>query len=348
MGPFLGVFLHAIGGLAAGSFYLPLKKVEKWSWESYWLIQGVAAWMVMPWVGAWLTTPDLWGVLSSSPPKALALAYLFGALWGIGGLTFGLSMRYLGMSLGYALALGFCATFGTIVPALFSDDPAALVTTVSGWTILAGVGVCLAGITTCCYAGILKERELTDEEKKKAIKEFALTKGIFVAVFAGVMSACMAFAIGAGQPIADAAVAAGAPDVFKNNPVFIIIMAGGFSTNLVWCLFLNVKNKSLGDYVTGSGRLLAMNFALAASSGVIWYLQFFFYGMGTTQMGKFDYASWTIHMAFIIVFSNMWALILHEWKGSSARTFRFVYVGIAVLVLSTIVVGLGNYLAPVG
>lgn len=344
MNPFLGVFLHAIGGLAAGSFYLPLRKVKSWSWESYWLIQGVAAWVIMPTLMARLTVPHLWAVLSASPARSLLLVYVFGALWGIGGLTFGLSMRYLGMSLGYAIALGFCATFGTLIPPLFAGDVASLFGTASGLTVLGGVAVCLAGISVCGYAGILKERELTDEQKKEAVKEFALTKGFAVAVFAGVMSACMAFAISAGKPIARAALDAGAPSIYQNNPVFILAMGGGFTTNFVWCLLLNFKNRSLRDYVTGSGKGLATNYVLASLAGIIWYMQFFFYGMGTTKMGRYDFASWSIHMAFIIFFSNLWGMALREWKGSSRRTFQLVFAGLAVLVLSTIIIGYGNFM----
>lgn len=372
IGPFLGVVLHAIGGFAAGSFYIPFKKVRSWAWESYWLIQGVLAWIVAPWVAAALTTPDLWGVLSGCPPKSLLTAYVFGVLWGIGGLTFGLSMRYLGMSLGYATALGFCAAVGTLVPPLMHDDfPAAFadwlwsggfgtstfptfldvefpgnLTSFSGLIVLAGVAVCLMGITLCGYAGIRKEGELTEEQTKETIQEFSLVKGFAVAVFAGVMSACMAFAIDAGKPIADAAVAAGAADIFQNNAVFIVVMAGGFTTNVLWCLLLNLKNRSIGDYTKGAPRELASNYLFAGLAGVIWYGQFFFYGMGTTRMGEYDFSSWTIHMAFIIVFSNLWAIRFHEWKGVGRSTMRLVWAGIGVLILSTVVIGAGNYLAP--
>lgn len=343
--PFLGVFLHSLGGLAAGSFYIPFRRVLKWAWESYWLIQGVLAWIVSPWVFAALTVPGVGGIVGSIPLRQLAGPYVFGALWGIGGLTFGLTMRYLGMSLGYAVALGFCAAFGTLVPAVAEGKLPEMLTSASGLVALAGVAVCLGGIALCGYAGVCKERELTDEEKRATVREFALAKGFAVAVFSGVMSACMSYGIRAGAPIADAAVAAGAPDVFKNNPVFIVVMAGGFTTNLIWCLSLNMRNRTIRDYVTGSPRLLAANYSFAGLAGVIWYGQFFFYGMGTTKMGRYDFSSWTIHMAFIIVFSNLWGILFREWRGTSHRTHLLVWAGIAVLVLSTVVIGYGNYLA---
>ena len=348
MNPFLGIFLHAVGGLAAGSFYIPFKKVKKWGWESYWLIQGVLAWIVAPWIVASITTPNLWEVLAYSPGQSIALTYLFGALWGFGGLTFGLSMRYLGMSLGYAVALGFCAAFGTLLPPLVGGKILELFSSDSGLLVLLGVLVCLAGIAMCGRAGIRKERELTEEQKKAAIKEFSLVKGFAVAIFSGVMSACIAFAISAGKPIAQAAVELGTEPVYQNNPLFVICMLGGFTTNFLWCLLLNLKNKTIGDYVKGPAVSLLPNYLFAGLAGVIWYGQFFFYGMGTTKMGTYDYASWTIHMAFIIVFSNLWGIYFQEWKLVSRATLNKVWAGIFILFFSTVVIGLGNYLAPQG
>ncbi|MCC6731054.1 MAG: L-rhamnose/proton symporter RhaT [Chthonomonadales bacterium] len=343
--PFLGVLLHAVGGLAAGSFYVPFRRVLRWAWESYWLVQGVLAWLVMPWVGALLTAPRAVEILQRSSGSSVALAYLFGVLWGVGGLTFGLSMRYLGLSLGYAVALGFCAAFGTLIPPIAQGKAGSLLATAGGLTVLAGIAVCLAGIAVCGYAGIRKERELTDAQKHEAVREFALGKGFAVAIFAGIMSACMAFGISAGAPIAHMAVRLGTPAIHQNNPVFIPIMAGGFTTNVAWCLALNVRNRTLRDYVTGSPALLARNYLFAGLAGVIWYLQFFFYGMGTTQMGRYDFSSWTIHMAFIIVFSNLWGIGFHEWRGVRRVTMAVVWAGIAVLILSTVIIGAGNYLA---
>jgi L-rhamnose-H+ transport protein len=369
--PFFGVVLHSIGGLAAGSFYIPFRKVKRWAWESYWLIQGLAAWIVMPSLVSAFTVPHLLGVMSAVEWQTCLSVYLFGVLWGIGGLTFGLSVRYLGMSLGYAVALGFCAAFGTLVPAIIREAfPADLMvwllsrprvgaafpaiiredfpsnlTALSGLAILGGVATCLAGIAICGYAGVRKERALTDEQKKETIQEFALVKGFAVAVFAGVMSACMAFAFAVGEPIRQAAKDAGT-EVFANNPVFIIAMAGGFTTNFLWCLVLNIRNRSIRDYVSGSAAQLAPNYCLAGLAGTIWYLQFFFYGMGTAMIGKrYGFSSWTIHMAFIIVFSNLWGIHFKEWKGVERRTLRLVWAGILVLILSTVVIGWGNKLA---
>lgn len=344
----IGVFLHAIGGFAAGSFYIPFKKVRNWAWESYWLVGGVFSWIIAPWLIALLTVRQLPALLGDAPVRSLFWSYLFGVLWGVGGLTFGLSMRYLGMSLGYAIALGFCAAFGTIIPPIFEGTFGDLVSHASGLTVLAGVAVCLAGIAICGWAGMAKERELSDDQKRATIKEFSLSKGVLVATFAGVMSSCMAFAIAAGKPIARLAVDHGVAPLWQNNPVLIVVLAGGFTTNVIWCVLLNLKNRTGGDYLAADRAPLASNYLFSALAGFTWYFQFMFYGMGTTKMGRYDFSSWTLHMAFIIALSNMWALLLREWKGSSRRTLRIVAAGIGVVVLSTVLIGVGNYLAAQG
>ena len=342
--PFLGVLLHAVGGLAAGSFYLPFKKVKNWSWETYWLVGGFFSWIVAPWVVGLLKVPNLLAVLRESPPESLWWSFFFGMLWGIGGLTFGLTMRYLGLSLGYALALGFCAAFGTLVPPVFEGEFVEMLSRPSGVTTLIGVGVCLAGIAVCGRAGVVKERTLSDEQKRETIKEFDFVKGFWVAAFAGVMSACLAFAVKAAKPIGEVAVEKETDELWQNTPAFIVIFAGGFVVNCVWCVILHVRNRSARDYLSAPNASLTLNYLFAASAGTIWYFQYMFYGMGTTQMSKYDFSSWTIHMAFIIVFSNMWGLLLREWKGAGRRPYTLIAAGLAVLLLSTVIVGWGNYL----
>lgn len=284
----LGVFLHAVGGFAAGSFYLPLKRVKDWSWESAWLVNGIASWIVAPILVAFLTVPTLVDVITDTSSSTLAWTFLFGLLWGIGGLTFGLSVRYLGMSLGYAVALGFCATFGTLVPAVYDGSFMKLVTTLPGGVVMAGILVCLGGIALCGYAGHLKEMALTTEEEKR--QEFKVGRGMLVAGFAGIMSACMAFAFAAGKPIAEHAAEAGTGLLYVNNAVLVVILLGGFVTNALWCLILNLRKGTWKDYLNFKTPL-PRNYFFASLAGVTWYLQFMFYGMGTTKMGDYDFTS---------------------------------------------------------
>ena len=349
--PFLGVMLHAVGSLAAGSFYAPLRKVRRWAWESFWLVMGVAAWIVAPWAVAAVTTPELLYVIQSSPPRALGLAVMFGLLWGVGGLTFGLSVRYLGMALGFSVALGFCMTFGTLIPPIVDGRFAEIISTGCGQLVLVGVAICLTGIALCGVAGVYRERELAatgaeDGQPDDNGGELALGKGFLVATISGILSACFAFGLAAGKPIAERAVAVGADELYSNNAVLVVILIGGFTTNALWCLALNARNRSFGDYIKGPAGRQIRNYCLSALGGFIWYGQFFFYGMGTTKLGEqYDFSSWSIHMGLIIVFSNLWGLYFHEWRGTSHRTKLLVWAGILLLIASTMVIGCGNSLA---
>jgi hypothetical protein len=534
MNPILGVFFHWLGGLASGSFYVPFRGVKRWSWETYWLVGGVFSWIIAPWVGAWVNTTDVPAVLAATSGQTLWWTYFFGALWGFGGLTFGLTMRYLGMSLGMAVALGYCAAFGTLIPPLyhgnFSHD---LLEPTAGKVVLMGVIVCLAGIAVAGLAGKTKESEMSAEEKRNAVKEFDFKKGILVATFSGIMSACFAFGLDAGTSIKhrtletdyiNSAHAAGAKDVtfaapveaadvekllaalnaapgekaakfekledvlavldapalarvknhaasqadakvvalpyyqlqpvtdlldalngmadsplakrllaynetlsqlarslsgnaekeqvlnvvlnqptlqlketslaidgagvdflaihnkhslWQNLPVLIVVLLGGFTTNFLWCLLLNLNNRTGYQYFTSTPREqspLAMavaaggegaahpadapldgradptpapliaNYFFAALAGVTWYFQFFFYSMGETQMGRFGFASWTLHMASIIIFSTLWGFYFHEWRGASSKARSLIFTGIATLIASTMIIGYGTWL----
>jgi L-rhamnose-H+ transport protein len=367
--PFLGVLFHWLGGLASGSFYVPYKGVKKWSWETYWLVGGFFSWIICPWLLASLLTNDVWGVLKQQSASTLWWTYFFGAMWGFGGLTFGLTMRYLGMSLGMGVALGYCAAFGTLVPPIFKQFMPTIpvdstiieiAKTTAGQVTLAGVAICLLGIGIAALAGFTKEREMPEEQKKQVIKEFNFKKGILVATFSGIMSACFAFALTAGNPIGDASLAAGTNKIWTGLPKLIVVLLGGFTTNFIWCRLLNLKNRSGYQYFSSHIRpehapvpeanavrppdlkvpVLA-NYLFSALAGTCWYFQFFFYTMGETQMGKFRFSSWTLHMASIIIFSTMWGWIFHEWKGSSRKAHLLIAGGIATLILSTCVIGAG-------
>ena len=279
------------------------------------------------------------------------LVVLFRHLMGFGGLTFGLTMRYLGMSLGMAVALGYTAAFGTLVPPIFQGDFASKVLgTPSGRVILVGVCICLLGIAVAGAAGVSKEREMSEEQKQSVIKEFNLRKGLIVATFSGVMSACFSYGLAAGDPIRALTIAHGTPVLWQGLPILVVVLFGGFTTNAVWCLTLNIRNKTADQYFSSTPASLSgnvpmlRNYFLSALAGVIWYFQFFFYTMGETQMGKYKFSSWTLHMASIIIFSTLWGIALQEWSGSSRQTKLLVALSLVVLVGSTIVVGYGNYL----
>ncbi|MEL7003158.1 MAG: L-rhamnose/proton symporter RhaT, partial [Bacteroidota bacterium] len=293
MGAFIGVVLHAVGGFAAGSFYIPIKKVKDWSWESSWLVLGASAWLIVPIIIGTITIPDLWKVIGDTSSSTIFWTYFFGVLWGVGGLTFGLSMRYLGISLGMAIALGFCAAFGTLIPPIYNGTFGDLFANRAGWITFLGVMVCLVGIGVCGKAGMMKDKELDADDQQATVEEFNLGKGLVVALISGILSACFAFALEAGGEISENSLIAGADSLYQNNASLVIILLGGLTSNLIYCVVLNVRNKSYTNYTDGS-KSLPGNYFWASLGGLTWYLQFFFYGMGSTLLGeKFDFASWT-------------------------------------------------------
>ena len=336
-----GILLIAIGSLGAASFYVPFKKVKHWAWESYWISQGVAAWLLAPWIFALLTVPSgtLMDIIHDSPSSAKWLSIMFGALWGVGGLTFGLSIRYLGVALGQSIALGFCAAFGTLIPPIVAGD--SLFSTTAGILTLVGVAVCVAGIAIIGYAGALKNKGLSEEERKAAVKEFALKKGLLIAILAGVMSACFNYGFEAGKPINEMAAKYGTNELFLSNPTLIFILLGGFMTNLVYCVYLNIKNGTGRDYISVPPGIFLNNILFTFLAGLLWFLQFHFYGMGKSQLPEqMEVFAWSILMALNIAFSNIWGLFLKEWKGVSRQTLVVLLIGIIVLILSTFVVNL--------
>lgn len=346
----LAIIFHFIGGFASGSFYVPFRRVKGWSWESAWIVGGIFSWLIVPLVAAALTIPGFMDIIRNTDGGTLFWTYFFGLLWGIGGLTFGLSMRYLGMSLGMSVALGYTSAFGAIVPSLYYGlypeagkmDIGTMLGTTGGQLILLGVLVCLAGIAICGRAGMRKEKELDDTTKKEGVAEFSLSKGLMVATISGILSACFNFGIEAGKDMAEVAVERGANPLFQNNVIFVVLLWGGLTTNFIWSMILNTRNKSFSDYTNKKSPLLN-NYGFAALAGTTWFLQFFFYGMGESKMGN-GASSWILHMAFIIFISNAWGLILKEWKGVSRRTMTTIVAGVGVILLSVFIVAWGNSL----
>ena len=345
-----GIIFHLIGGFASGSFYMPYKKVKGWAWESYWIVGGIFSWLIIPPVAAYFTVPGFAEIISNTPSETLTYTMLFGILWGFGGLTYGLAVRYLGMSLGNSVVLGFCSAFGALVPSIYYNIyPAAdkttlndLLTTPWGLVVLAGIILCLLGIYICGRAGVLKEKDLSDAEKKKSVAEFNLVKGLLVAIFSGIMSACFNFGIEAGKPLAEAAVQQGFNPLYQNNVTYVVLLWGGLLTNFVWCLMLNIKNKTAVNYTDKQTPLLK-NYTLSAVAGTTWFLQFFFYGMGESKLGN-GASSWILHMAFIILVANTWGFALKEWSGVSKKTRSTILLGIITIIASVLVVGYGNFL----
>lgn len=355
----LGVLFHFIGGFASGSFYMPYKKVKGWHWESFWIVGGMFSWLIVPPLAAYLTIPGFAEIIKNAGSSTIGVCYFFGILWGIGGLTYGLGVRYLGVSLGSSVILGLCMVFGALIPALYydffptpdKDTMSTLIHTNWGLTVLAGLALCVVGIIICGKAGMMKERQIsgaaTDPHGTATKTEYRFGLGMFVAIVSGILSACFNFGLEAGKPMADIAnevwkqANPGQGEfLYRNNVIYVVVLWGGLTTNFIWCMILNARNKTFGDYTNKQTPLLA-NYVFSALAGITWFLQFFFYGMGESKLGN-GASSWILHMAFIILVANMWGLVLKEWKGVNKKTISTITAGIIVIILSVLLVGYGN------
>lgn len=336
----IALLIIAVGSFGQSSSYVPIKKVHEWSWESFWIVQGIFAWLVFPFLGALLgcpkgaSLPQLW----SEGNVPLIVGY--GILWGVGGLTFGLSMRYLGVALGQSIALGTCSAFGTLLPALLAGTD---LLHGQGLLLLCGVAVTIAGISVIGYAGSLRSKSMSEEERRKAVKDFALTKGLVVALLCGVMSACFALGLEAGSDVKQAALDGGVDALFAGLPVIFLVTLGGFFTNAAYCLQQNAVHHSFADYA--KLNVWPRNLFFCALAGVLWYSQFFGLEMGKSFLTDSPVLlafSWSILMALNVSFSNVWGLLLKEWKGCSRRTIVTLIAGLLILILSILLVALAQ------
>ncbi len=325
----IGLLIIAAGAFCQSSSYVPINKVKSWSWESFWIVQGTFAWLVLPLIGAQLAVPEGHGLfeLICMSPKDAAMTMMYGALWGVGGLTFGLSMRYLGVALGQSIALGTCAGLGTILAPVFTGRVSELTT-----SVVIGVIVTLVGIAVIGVAGSMKSSLLSEEEKREAVKDFNFGKGITVALLAGFMSACFNIGLAAGSELRFE----GVNEMYATLPATFLVTLGGFCTNAVYCFYQNSKNNTWSDY--GKGDVWGNNLLFCLLAGALWYSQFFGLSLGkgflTSSPSLTTYA-FCILMALNVTFSNLWGIILKEWKGCKPSTIAVLVLGIAVLILSS-------------
>ena len=337
---FYGILLISTGAFMSGSFAIPFDKVNNWKWENYWLIYSLFAYVVVPLVICLLTVPGITQALGRVPVHTLCWIFLLGVIYGAANLTFGLSLRYLGIALGYALSLGLMMAIGTLVPPMLDGRLAKLFEGNGGIMLFSGILISLAGIGISGYAGFLKSKQA--ESTEGVNREFNIRKGIAAAFFVGIAGSSAALGIEQGKPVANACMEFGTNPLFQDSIVFLILYSGSFLTTVIWCLFLSVKNKTYSNFVQINGNSLVLNYLCCAFAGFLWYINYVFFGMGKSQMGEFSFVAWGILMTLTIVFSTLWGLYRGEWKDSSAKTRRLMWIGLSILVFASFLIGISS------
>jgi L-rhamnose-H+ transport protein len=332
-----GIFFHAMGASGAALCYTPQKKVSGWSWHTYWLLQAAVCWLLLPVLVAWITIPQLSQVLHEAPASAMWRSFFLGMAYGVGGTAFGIAIRYVGFSLTYAISVGISCVLGTLLPPLVRGTLGDVLNATGAPYLLSGVALGAVGIALCGLAGRFKEKDSAGPA------DFSLAKGLPLCLIAGVLSALYGFSLDQGQPVAEVAARYGAGH-FQGNVIYLFSNTGAFITTLVYCLYLHAKEKSFGQYATSPGSNLPLNYAMSALTGLLWYGQFFFYGLGHVRMGQFSFSSWAIHMIMLVLLSAVAGLAMREWRNCSARTLRLLWAALAVLVLAILLLTYGNYL----
>ena len=342
--PIIGTGLHAIGGISAASCYLPNTQTKKWSWGTFWLAQALFAWVIMPLLIGWLTVPGFFQILIDAPAKPFWTAFLLGAAYGFGGMSFGKAINHIGYSLTYTLAIGISAVLGTIFPMLIFGGLGDFFTKPGGGIVLSGMILSITGVVICGWAGFRKEKDLKQSNMGKA--GFNMTVGLLLTIVAGVLSGVFNLSLEYGQPIADMAAQNGAGH-FEGNAKQVISTTGCFVVNLIWFLIAGLRNGTLKEFLPQnglSGNTIFRNWLWSAFAGTLWAMQFFFYGLGHVKMGNFQFASWVLHMSMLIFFSYIVGVLMKEWKSVKLQTNIILIAGLLILVASFCITSYGSYI----
>jgi len=335
-----GILLISVGAFMSGSFAIPFDKVKKWEWENYWLIYSLFAYIVVPLFICFFFVPDFLRVLGEMPKDKVILVFLLGVIYGAANLTFGLSLRYLGIALGYALSLGLMMAIGTLTPPLIDGRLAKLFEGNGGIMLLAGIVVSLVGIGISGFAGFLKSKQASSKEGIN--REFNISKGLLAALFVGITGSSAALGIEQGKAIADTCLHFGVNPLFQDSVVFFVLYSGSFVTTLIWCIYLSIKNKTYINFARKSGNSLGINYLCCAFAGFLWYINYVFFGMGKSQMGEFSFVAWGILMTLTIVFATLWGLYRGEWKGATSNIRRLMFAGLIILVFASFLIGISS------
>jgi len=343
IGILFGILLIALGAFSSGSFAVPFGKIKAWSWETYWMVFSLGAYILFPLVACLVLAPGFISVIRGTSSETLTAVFLLGAVYGIGNLSFGLALRYLGLSLGYALSLGLMLAIGTLIPPMIDGRLQVMMQNSGGMLLILGVIVACAGIALSAWAGILKDKHISDAKKHESIGEFNLIKGLMAAVLVGITGSAMSLGFEQGLPISEMAVERGIDPLFSMMPVLVVLLLGTFITTIVWCFYLGSKNKSLKNYLNAaSNKVLIYNYLFGLLAGLLWFGQFIVYGMGKSKMGPFTFTSWGILMALTIVFATVWGVIRKEWKGAPTKIYILMALSLLIITASSFIIGISG------
>jgi len=340
---FFGLFLIAMGAFSSGSFAIPFGKIKGWEWESYWLIYSIGAYMIFPFIACLIFVPEFVNIYKAMPSGILLRVFVLGIIYGIGNLSFGLSLRYLGISLGYALSLGLMLAIGTLIPPLIDGRLSIMIARSGGSLLITGVLVACCGIALSGWAGFLKDKVISGSEKQRNISEFNFMKGLFAAILVGIAGSAMSLGFEQGLPINEYAGKAGVNPLFTTLPVMLLLLSGTLVTTIIWCIHLGLRNNSLRNFIkVGTSTALSLNYLFALLAGFLWFIQFILYGMGKSKMGPFTFTSWGILMALTIVFATLWGLYRKEWKEASSKVYIIMIISLLIIIISSYIIGISG------
>jgi len=338
-----GIFLIATGAFSSGSFAVPFGKIKEWSWETYWMIFSTGAYILFPLVACFVFAPNFVSIIKETDSETITAVFILGAVYGVGNLSFGLALRYLGLSLGYALSLGLMLAIGTLIPPMLDGRLEVMLQKEGGMLLIWGVITACFGIALSAWSGILKDKQVSDSKKKESIGEFNLTKGILAAGLVGITGSAMSLGFERGFPITETASNAGVDELFTMMPLLVVLFGGTFITTIFWCGYRGFKNATLTNYVSAaSPKVLIFNYLFGILAGLLWFSQFILYGMGKSKMGPFTFTSWGILMALTIVFATVWGLIRNEWKGTSKKVYLLMVLSLIIIIVSSFMIGISG------
>ena len=338
-----GILLIATGAFSSGSFAVPFGKIKGWQWETYWMIFSVGAYIIFPLLACFVFAPGFVYIIRETDTQTLVSVFLLGAVYGVGNLSFGLALRYLGLSLGYALSLGLMLAIGTLIPPLLDGRLTIILQKEGGMLLIYGVITACFGIALSAWSGILKDKQVSDAEKKKSISEFSFVKGVLASALVGVTGSAMSLGFERGLPITEIAAKQGVDELFTMMPLLVVLFSGTFVTTIFWCGFLGYRNKTLINYIKAENRsVFVFNYLFGLLAGLLWFSQFILYGMGKSKMGPFTFTSWGILMALTIVSATVWGLLRKEWKGTSRKVYFLMILSLVIIIVSSFMIGISG------